>query len=336
MKNHLLFNLILGIFTYHNVFAEVLHWPQLCEGGELQIQNNSPHAFSVWLQKFDKNLVQEIEIELADKSTIIYPLENITKDEHYSLLHFAEKLAVEVVYKCNNKTYAANSFEGGVITFQKSDNKENLVVVENLYSGKNSVQIHLKDKYFNIIQTKDLELASFKKYYFDIPKDLTAWTSVQINATHKYSVFYLDQQTNPKPLTVKPQPSEIDTKANYFLVGPRSGAGDSFIVKITDTSIIEKARDLIKNPQKEKMLFAKIQKDHMGFNRNWSKPEKSFWSWSASEVTSFGELGSTACNGTPQQVEDRVDFWVEDPGQICFWNYRVKKELKTSEVAHGL
>ena len=84
------------------------------------------------------------------------------------------------------------------------------------------------------------------------------------------------------------------------------------------------------------MLFARIQKNHQGFNRNWSKVEKSFWSWSASEVTDFADLGSTACNGAPQEVDDRMDYWVIDPGQICFWNYRVKKELSPLEVATGL
>ena len=97
-----------------------------------------------------------------------------------------------------------------------------------------------------------------------------------------------------------------------------------------------RARELIKFPQKEKMVFAKIQKQHSGFNRNWTKPEKSFWSWSTSEVTNFADLGSTACNGTPQEVEDRFEHWIVDPGQICFWNYRVKKELTPAEVAAGL
>ena len=84
------------------------------------------------------------------------------------------------------------------------------------------------------------------------------------------------------------------------------------------------------------MLFARIQKDHQGFNRNWSKAEKNFWSWSTSEVPNFADIGSTACNGIPQEVEDRIDYWATDPGQICFWNYRVKKELSPSQVAAGL
>lgn len=324
------------LFTYSNVKAEVLHWPQLCEGGELHIKNKTEKSFSVWLQKFGTNLIRETEIELSENETLNYPLENITKDEHYSLLNLADRLAVEVHYKCNGKIYAANPFEGGVISYQKMISTEHMVVVENLFAGQNKIQIDLKDKYFNVVHSEKVDLSSFKKHFFQIPTSLKNWESIQIKAENKDSGFYINDSGNPKPISVKPQSSEIDTDSVYFVIGPRSGEGDTFVVKITDTGMIAKARDLIKNPQKEKMLFARIQKGHSGYGRNWSKPEKSFWSWSASEVTSFDDLGSTSCNGSPQQVEDRVDFWVSDPGQICFWNYRVKKELKSSQVANGL
>lgn len=333
---HLLFVLILIIFTYSNVNAEVLHWPQLCEGGELQIKNKTEKSFSVWLQKFGTNLIRETEIELTENETITYSLDNITKDEHYSLLNNADKLAVEVNYKCNGKTYASNPFEGGVITYQKTQSSEHMIVVENLYSANNKIQIDLKDKYYNVILSEKVDLSAFKKHFFQIPASLKNWESAQISAESKYSGFYVNDQSNPKPVSVKPQASDIDISATYFVIGPRTGEGDNFVVKVTNADIVAKARDLIKNPQKEKMVFARIQKGHSGYARNWSKPEKSFWSWSVSEVTSFDDLGSTACNGTPQQVEDRVDFWVNDPGQICFWNYRVKKELKSSQVANGL
>jgi hypothetical protein len=117
-------------------------------------------------------------------------------------------------------------------------------------------------------------------------------------------------------------------------VGARTGADDNFVVKIEKPELIEKARTQIKNPALEKIVFAKIAKDHNGFNRNFNSGG-SFWSWSATEVTGFGDFGSTACNGQPQMLEDRVDSWIENPGQICFWSYRIKRELTSDEITKG-
>lgn len=314
----------------------MLHWPQLCKGGELQIKNKLSAPSGLWLQKFAKTLIRETEILVPPKSTLTLSLETITENERYSLLNLNDPQPFEVRYKCNHLFYTASSIEGGVLTFKKSELLPNKLWIQNLYTGNNKIEIEFQNADYEKIKTETITLSSSTPAWYITPENLKNWNYLKISSSHKSAVFNLSSEGNELPLSVTPQKTAVETSASYFLIEPRTGTGDSFIVKITSAELIAKARDLIINPQKEKMLFALIQKDHQGFNRNWSKAEKSFWSWSTVEVTNFADLGSTACNGVPQEVDDRIDDWVADPGQICFWNYRVKKELSAQQVANGL
>lgn len=336
LKNRLLFALVLSIFTYQSVKAEVLHWPQLCSGGELILKNNGADELTIWLQKFADILVRETEIKLDAKATFTLPLDEINPAERYSILNLNPPHQIEIKYKCNHQIYTASSLEGGILTFKKSDLLVNKIWLQNLFTGNNKIEIEFQDSEFKKIAAENQTLKSSASTLYTPPENIKNWHYIKISSSHKTSVFSLTSSGHEPPVKIIPQKSVVESAAHYFLVEPRTGAGDSFIVKIIDKTLAIKAQDLIANPQKEKMLFARIQKDHQGFNRNWSKAEKSFWSWSTSEVTNFADIGSTACNGMPQEVEDRIDYWVNDPGQICFWNYRVKKELSPAQVENGL
>lgn len=159
---------------------------------------------------------------------------------------------------------------------------------------------------------------------------------VRISAENKFTAFNLNSVGSQNAMIADTQQFPEDTTGGvYFEVGPRTGPGDSFTVKITNPALIEKARLQISNPTLEKMLFARIQKGHQKQNRNLATTTKSFWNWSVVEVTNIADFGSTACNGLPQIVDDRIDFWQKDPGRICFWTYRIKREVPAREIATG-
>jgi hypothetical protein len=326
---------LLLFFVSSQGFAEVLHWPQFCSGGELLIKNKTNYDFSIWLQKFDTQLLSEEEYELKSGLTSTLPLETTAENERYSLLNFNSSKDLDIKYKCGDAVYPTNAIEGGSFTFKKSDLPTNKIWLQNLYSDDNKVEIEFQNRLFQKVGATSLQLKNAEARTLVIGEGLSNWSYFKVTASNKISVFNILKSGVESPVLTQPQTTVVDTQGFYFLVGPRSGISDSFVVKITDPNLADKARELITS-QKEKMLFARVQKNHQGFNRNWNSPEKSLWSWSTSEVTSFGDLGSTACNGTPQQVEDRVDAWMNDPGQICFWNYRVKKELTPNEVATGV
>lgn len=336
IKPRLLGAIFFYFFTCQNVNAEVLYWPQICSGGELLIKNKSSENQSIWLQKFTDSHVIETELNLEPNNVSIFSLNSLEKNQRYSLLNLNTNSQIEAAYKCADALHKTSRRNGGTLTFKRILSDKNVLLIQNLFNAKNNFEIEYQDASYKKIKTEQISLIPYEKKSHSLIDFVQQWTYIKVTGTYKSSLFITKNNISVDAVKSTPQQSQVDLNAFYFIVGSRSTDDDNFTVKITDKTLVEQARELIRNPNKEKMLFAKIQLTHSGFNRNWHNNERSFWSWSTSEVTGFGELGSTACNGTPQGLEDRVENWVNDPGRICFWNYRVKKELSPMEVSAGL
>jgi hypothetical protein len=338
-------------------FSEVLHWPQLCRTGKLMIQNNSSDEVAVWLQNFSDVLEREDEIDIPSATTQFYELAALNPGEHYSLLNFNGAAQVKISYQCDGIDYPLSTLEGGELTFNLNSHKfaqqlsqqsgqkldqasaqqeQQIIWLQNIYPGPNTVKLEYLNFAFQVVSSTEVTLAP-SQYSKVAPPTAPDWSYVRVSSDKKYNAFNLISSRLSPPVLISPvRSAPINPEsASYFLVGPRKSDGDSFVVKITDTALIARARDLVQHPEKEKIVFGRVIKGSQGFNRNWFKKEKTHWSWSVSEVTNFDDIGSTACNGNPQFLEDRVDFWINDPGRICFWNYRIKKELTPEQVASG-
>lgn len=316
--------------------AEVIHFPQGCPTGILEVKNLKKIDSRIWLQKFKATLVSEEEIILKASSTLKYSLKTTGPDERFSILNMDTPSTFKTQLICNQNFFTGHAFEGGQMTFRKSDLVQNKIWLQNLFPGNNSFNVELLNSTLKMQRQFHLQLPSYKESVFSIPTLGDDWDYIRVSAVERFTAFNLTQTGSVAPVIVTPQASKLDPQAAYFLVEHRSGDADSYVIKILDPVMLARARMQVADPHLEKIIFAKIEKGSNGFNRNWSKPEKSFWSWSVSEVTGFADIGSTACNGYPQGLEDRLEAWLEQPGQTCFWSYRVKKELTLSEVQDGL
>lgn len=314
--------------------SEILRWPQLCSQGKLTVRNASSQNLRAWIQKFSEERRFESEISVRALSSAEFTIESSHSNDRFTLMHFGPAQKISATFNCEKSRLSvkAYSLEGGITTYNKSDLSENKIWLQNLYSDKNQVSVEYIDARGKVTGTDRLNLNSLeqKNYKTQLPDH--QWHSLKISAEQRWNSFSLIKTGARGPQSVQPQTSNVDTNAAYFLVGPREGEGDSFIVRISNPDLIARARELVLHPEYEKIVFAQIVKGHQGFNRNWSKSEKSFWSWSVSEVTNFADFGSTVCNGMPQLVEDDVDLWVQNPGRICFWSYRIKKEISAQEI----
>lgn len=325
--------LSLGLFVVLNFCdgaqAEVLHWAQPCLKGELVLSNATSSSRKAWLQKFTKALIEETEFTLYGSETVRIPLNKMSELDHFSLLHFEPENTLQMKVVCDNKIYSVNSLEGGVLTF----NRGTQLSLQNLYTDVNTIQVEELNTQGEVLFTTPIELLSRASQTFT--PHLQA-RQIRVSGTHRYSAFSLNTEGGEGPILVQPQKIAENFEGIFFEVGPRTGSGDTFIVQIKDPKLIQKARDQISNPKLEKIVFAQVQKGASTFNRNRSRIDKSFWSWFASEVTNISDIGSTTCNGLPQFLEDRIDQWIKDPGRICFWTYRIKRELSGHDIANGL
>ncbi len=321
------------ITATNSAFAEVLRWPQGCLRGQLQITNSTGTEVQGWLQKFKPSLVSETEYAVPAHSQIKINITAKSSTERFSLLHLRAPAALQATFHCKTKSYPAHSFEGGILTYRRTDFSTNTVNIQNLFTSDNTVRMQLLDRRLQQLSENVLKLKSQAKIDFKITE--AKWSYVRISGDHRLAAFSMTTTGSEGPMIIARQPSQVSESAAYFEVQSRDKAGDSFIVQITNPALIQQAREQISNPNLEKILFAKVAKGHSGFNRNWSKKDRAFWSWSATEVTSIADLASTSCNGFPQAVEDRIDFWLKNPGRICFWSYRIQRELSPKDVAAG-
>lgn len=322
--------LLLTIAT-SNSFAKVLHWADYCESGNLKVTNETNEEQSVWLQKFNPQLANETEFTIDAKSSRLIKIEKTEINDRFSLLTFSNENEIKALYQCGGQEIEATEHEGGQVIYQKNQISPNKLWLQNIYYTQNEISLEYLDEKYNLIRNSKISLKSGESLTLATPTDLN-WKKIRISSTYKYLSYFISNNNIEKPTLVKPVESVLDPTASYFLVGSRHNTGDSFVVKITNPEMIAKARHLIKNPHLEKMLFATVQKDHHGFNRNLNTVTKTHWSWSTIEVTNFDDFGSIVCNGQPQALEDRVESWTQDPGKICFWDYRVKKELSITEI----
>lgn len=315
-------------------FSTVLHWPE-CPSGTLSIQNKSASDLKVWIQSYNPTLLSETPVDLAANRLTQITVAHQTKTERNTLIHFSNAKDIDAAFQCAGKNYPATTLEGGVQTFRKSDLNQQSLYLKNLFTGKNTFKIEVLNRLRQPLRTITHVLNSNEqRKVLLLPTPELAY--VRIRAENKFVAFNLNSAGSQNAMIADPQQfPEDSTGGVYFEVGPRTGSGDSFTVKITNPALIEKARLQISNPTLEKMLFAKIQKGHQKQNRNLASTTKSFWNWSVTEVTNIADIGSTACNGLPQIVDDRVDSWLQDPGRICFWTYRIKREVPAREIATG-
>lgn len=128
----------------------------------------------------------------------------------------------------------------------------------------------------------------------------------------------------------------------YFVVGPVVDPGDdrepqSYILPLNEPEAIEKARSLIeffaqRDPDSEEkppgsIVMARIARGSAGINGDYLLPETGLWSWHVSEFMNFADITAEIYDGNPGFVEDELDYWVDELGQIGFWDYSVIAEF---------
>lgn len=316
--------------------AEVFHWPKLCSEQILRIENFSNQSETLWLQSWNQFLINETDVHLPGLSQIEIPLKYDLSNslQNYSLLLLkASEHQLKITSTCSDHSsifkIPVTSFEGGEIYYKIQNHQDPILHLKNLFPEDNILtieELNPIEKSVQKIQLKGKDSISVKLN----SQKKNRW--VKISAEQRFHSAMTHTGARPILSYTRPQRSMASESEKYFLMGPIDNNGDQFVIKINDPVMIAKAYQQINNPNLHKIVFAKIKLGHQGFNRNMIKKEKSFWSWSVTEVTNISDFASTACDGFPQLVEDHALSWTKNLGRICFWSYRIKKELSLKEI----
>ncbi len=218
-------------------------------------------------------------------------------------------------------------------------NATNVIYMYNLSPFEQTVQVITQSKWTHPIQT--FKIPGFGA----IEVELNVADFYEVNSQQR--VMILDPNINR---IITPQPANVLYKQpstqNLHLVHHQSSHQEnpnpvffelsnqersiSYVVKFTDAIMIEQARYQIKNPNKimPRVLTARIQPTHGGFNQDLRDPYLAPWSWHVTEPSGFAEIVGDFCDVSPDIVEFLLDAWLANTKPICFSKFRIVKELK--------
>ncbi|WP_374028703.1 hypothetical protein [Bdellovibrio bacteriovorus] len=330
--------------TTPSAASDVVYAPAFCEPSALTVfvKNKTSEAQRLWTQVRFGSEIQELHHDLDPKSTIkIRGTEFLPAKMAFSLKAWS-KNSLQITASCD---------EGGSTPLSDVTSPAQSHA---LPSGVQAVKIHVLNLF---LKSQTVHLKAFNRYglvvdektvslnnYYDT--ETLKWSfktdvsRIEIAGPERFhSLLFYDSFGTEKPspaMALKPVELAPAVQNKYFLVSTKDPRPEeAFVVAISDTEMIEIAREQIRNPALEKIIVAGIELGSGGYNRAFLSRDKSPYSWSVNRVDAFADFAHIDCDGSPDLTEERLLQKLEAGGRICFWRYRVVRELTASEVATG-
>lgn len=336
--------LSLIFFQSSFAYAKVWNLPALDYDETLMIENKSPQEidFSVSVEQKDESNPKSLWFSVSGNSKIELKMRDVPKGPWLRIRSFETRqshAAVQIYFDRITK-YGKQTVivpEGSSLQL-KSDLKLNKILQDyelnilNSSSFLQKVDISIYDDSDQLIKSIHQELSPsehFKlleamcknqKCSYSVMSDfsLTAWMQGDDNSRYFLAPLKESCPQNGNPQAVR-----------FLLSNPQLET--SYQVELTDPDMISQARRQLVNPGNESafILIAEIQSGHGGYNQDLFSSLKSSWSWHISRPIKFAEIASSYCEGNPQALEDFIYPWLKSNRPICFWNYKIIKELSS-------
>ena len=323
--------------------ADVVYVPDFCKPEllTLTVTNKTAQPQRLWTQvRFDQD-VQETDYDIDAKAQIKISGEQFLRTP----------MAFSIKSWTANSLQIHASCEGGLsfpLSSVTSPTASHVLPAGtrtvkmhllNLYLKANSMRVKAYGKSGAVLGEKSLRVDN----YYDTQALKWSFTEdvrkIEVVGDARLSslLFYdADGEFKNSPAVFATTPLAVDTTKTYFLVSTKTGRPDeAFVIALDDPAKIATAREQIKNPALEKIIVAGIELGHGGYNRAFLARDKSPYSWSVNRVDAFADFAHISCDGSPDLTEERLLQKLNEGGRICFWRYRVVRELKPAEVSVG-
>ncbi|KHD87930.1 MAG: hypothetical protein OM95_11705 [Bdellovibrio sp. ArHS] len=323
--------------------SEVVYLPAYCEPERLTVfvTNKSFEPERLWAQTRFEQEIQELHYDVEARSQIkIRGSEFLPTKMAASFKYFSKSLQVTSSCEGSPSIPLTSTVSPLATHYLPANTKSVKMHLLNLFLRSNSVQLKAFNKAGTLVDEKSL---LFENYY---DTESFKWSfsqpvvRIEIKAAERlHSLLLYDangtEKSSPSvsltPVILEPPPQQT-----YFLVSTKDARADeAFVVGFTDQSQIKTAREQIQNPSLEKILVAGIELGHGGFNRAFYGKDKAPYSWSVNRVDAFADFAHIDCDGSPDLTEERLMSKLNEGGRICFWRYRIVRELTYEEVRSG-
>lgn len=292
----------------------------------VQVQNKTKEVQPVWVLFYQDEFIEEHGFEIPANSVRTLNLDGLKKP----LWNFAvltKSLAVQPVGspvsdQANWEWSPATRFE-----MKLKPTQELSLQFFNLYVEKQKVSLTYLNPHSEVVQKTEFHTASFRR-------NLSRNEIIPAGATRLVIESEAPIQVSSKEI-IKPVidgSRTVTSDFKYFLVQNGIG-GTNFVAPIDDPALIRLARKEILDPQGY-MVFADIELNKNQANRNFSSPEKAYWSWSIKKVTGMAQVGADWCQAYPEMIERMLHGFLRQES-VCFRGQRIIRELKPSEVQSG-
>lgn len=340
----------IGIFSFVTLLgsasqaSEVFYATGFCEPSSLtlQVKNTSKEAQHLWTQvRYNDELVERSFEVSAQGQVVIEGSQFLTEKNGFSLKAWNKK-TLQMTLKCSDRGHVTltDLSTPEVSHWLPTPAKSIKLHVMNLFLKSNSVKLKAFNAKGSLVEEKELRIES----YYDT--ESLKWTftepvsRIDVQGQERLSsVLFFDSGSEEKSapgFSLKPATLPVDSSKTYFLVSTKEARPEeSFVIALTESAQIATAREQIKNKNLEKIVVAGIELGHGGFNRSFSSRDKAPYSWSVNRVDAFADFAHIDCDGSPELTEERLLQKLNEGGRICFWRYRVVRELTPQEVSSG-
>ena len=161
---------------------------------------------------------------------------------------------------------------------------------------------------------------------YDGISDSSSWFPSRIIGEHWQS--FVSENSNSDTSACNPN---FDSTYIFFKAGIHGEDENSdFIIVTNDSSKIDQCRSQLELSEENRNLHINGYIDYTdgGFNTPWN------WHIIPNEWI-LAEMSIGLCNGTPEQVESDLGYWIDNVGQLCNWGSFIKSEIISDSLCNS-
>lgn len=332
---------ILGLFASEHALAELYPVPALCPPDQMTLlienKNNKASELGLSLGEIDS---EEHTLHLGPGTSLV-PLRRYTDFYSHINLKSEPNSQWNIRVRCPGKSEKTlREFQNRYYKSSELSQGNYTLTLMNLSASVQNIQILLKNKQGRVLSSITQKLPE-QRHVFEISfESVEEQVFFEIKAEGRLATWLHSQQKNGEvPLTTEAEIVTVSQKSHYFLVAAKDETGlpngESFVLEVSDPAWVPKLREQITQPQLEKILVAGIKKNPLSTNRAWNQKNKTPYSWFVHRIDALADFAHISCDGSPDQIEEKLQQKIEEGGRICFWRYRIVRELSASEVSLG-
>ncbi|UOF02113.1 BP74-related protein [Bdellovibrio reynosensis] len=324
--------------------SEIVYSTGFCEPSEMTvtIKNKTPEMQRAWSQVRIDDEIQEQHFDLAGGAQIQIPGDRFLSGKQGFAFKTWDKKSLSITASCaGSLNYPLTDTTSPEVThYLPSGITTVKLQLMNLFLKAQTVKLRGYGKFGNLLEQKEITI---EKYYdtsalkWNFSEEVLRLEIIGEQRLHSLLVFEEKNLEKISPALPKIVSFSPAADKNYFMVSTKGpNPEESFVIALSDLQQVATAREQIQNKQLEKIIVARIELGHGGYNRALSAKDKSPYSWSVYHVDAFADFAHIDCDGSPDLTEERLPQKLsEGGGRICFWRYRIIKELSAEEVAFG-